>query len=462
MNHIITVKDIIRVTNGDLIIGDENSIFDSFSKNSKEIKEGDFYLGFKGENINGSIFFEEALNKGAKGCIVQDVEITKDHIEKYQDKVIIKVKDVVKAVQEIARLKRSLYDIPVIAVTGSVGKTSTKDIVASVIAKKYKTLKTEGNYNNHIGLPLTILNLKDHEALVVEMGMNHFGELSVLTKIASPTVAVITNVGTAHIGILGSRENILKAKLEILEGLQEGGKVIINNDNDLLHEWYDQNKYKYDIMTYGIDNESDYMAEDIVYTENGSKYVLKGEDKKISVPVGGNHFVQNSLCAIAVGKVNGIDIDRIADGIEKFELTKKRMDISNLPNGVTIINDCYNANFDSMKAAIEYLGKLGDRRKIAVLGDMLELGEFSKELHEKVGEEVAKNNLDVLVTVGEEAKYIASVAEKNGMSKECIVECDSNKQAIEAIRSIMREGDSILFKASNAMHFDEIIKGVCL
>ena len=462
MNHIITVKDIIRVTNGELIIGDENSIFDSFSKNSKEIKEGDFYLGFKGENINGSIFFEEALNKGAKGCIVQDVEITKDHIEKYQDKVIIKVKDVVKAVQEIARLKRSLYDIPVIAVTGSVGKTSTKDIVASVIAKKYKTLKTEGNYNNHIGLPLTILNLKDHEALVVEMGMNHFGELRVLTKIASPTVAVITNVGTAHIGILGSRENILKAKLEILEGLQEGGKVIINNDNDLLHEWYDQNKYKYDIMTYGIDNESDYMAEDIVYTENGSKYVLKGEDKKISVPVGGNHFVQNSLCAIAVGKVNGIDIDRIADGIEKFELTKKRMDISNLSNGVTIINDCYNANFDSMKAAIEYLGKLGDRRKIAVLGDMLELGEFSKELHEKVGEEVAKNNVDVLVIVGEEAKYIASVAERIGMSKEFIVECDSNKQAIEVIRSIMREGDSILFKASNAMHFDEIIKGVCL
>lgn len=461
MNHIITVKDIIKVTNGVLVVGNEDTIFDGFSKNSKEIENGDFYLGFKGENTNGSIFFEEAFDRGAKGCIIQDIEITKEHMEKYQDKVIIKVEDVVTAVQEIAKLKRSLYDIPVIAVTGSVGKTSTKDIVASVVAQKYKTLKTEGNYNNHIGLPLTILRLKDHEALVVEMGMNHFGELTVLTKIAKPTVAVITNVGTAHIGILGSRENILKAKLEILEGLQKGGKIIINNDNDLLHSWYEENKGRYDIVTYGIENVSDYMAEDIVYNESGSKFVLKGENKSVIVPVGGNHFVQNSLCAIAVGKVNGIEMDRIVDGIEQFELTKRRMDISKLENGVTIINDCYNANFDSMKAAIEYLGKLENRRKIAVLGDMLELGEFSKELHERVGAEVAKNKVDVLVIVGKEAKYIASAAEKNGIRKECIVECESNIDAIEVMRKIMRKDDCVLFKASNAMHFDEIIKGIC-
>lgn len=461
MNHIITVKDIINVTNGELIVGDENTIFDNFSKNSKEIEEGDFYLGFKGENTNGSIFFEEALEKGAKGCIIQDVEVTKEHVEKYKDKVIIKVEDVVTAVQEIAKLKRSLYNIPVIAVTGSVGKTSTKDIVASVVAQKYKTLKTEGNYNNHIGLPLTILKLRNHEALVLEMGMNHFGELSVLTKIAKPTVAVITNVGTAHIGILGSRENILKAKLEILEGLQDGGRVIINNDNDLLHSWYEENKDKYDVVTYGVDNDSDYMAEDIIYTESGSKYILKGENKNVIVPVGGNHFVQNSLCAIAVGKVNEIKTDMIIDGIEKFELTKRRMDISKLENGVTIINDCYNANFDSMKAAIEYLGKLKNRRKIAVLGDMLELGEFSRELHEKVGEEVAKNGIDILVTVGEEAKFIASAARKSQMKQENIVESDSNIDAIKVIKNIIRENDTILFKASNGMHFDEIIKGIC-
>ncbi|MBO5412974.1 MAG: UDP-N-acetylmuramoyl-tripeptide--D-alanyl-D-alanine ligase, partial [Clostridia bacterium] len=407
MKKDIIVKDIIEITKGNLITGDENTIFDNFSKNSKEVKEGDFYLGFKGETTNGGIFFEEALNNGAKGCIIQDVEITEEHIEKYKDKVIIKVDDVVNAVQEIAKFKRNLYNIPVIAITGSVGKTSTKDIVAGVVSEKYKTLKTQGNYNNHIGLPLTILNLREHEALVVEMGMNHFGEISVLTKIARPTVAIITNVGTAHIGILGSRENILKAKLEILEGLQEGGKIIINNDNDLLHNWYEENKDKYDIVTYGIDNESDLMAEDIASFENGSKYILKGENKSVNVPVGGNHFVQNSLCAIAVGKILQIETDKIIDGIKKFELTKRRMDITKLENGVTIINDCYNANFDSMKAALEYLGKIQDRRKIAVLGDMLELGDYSKKLHEMVGIEVAKNNIDILITVGNDAKYIA-------------------------------------------------------
>ena len=461
MEKSISVKDILKVTKGQLITGDENTTLDSFSKNSKEIQEGDFYFGFKGENVNGSIFFEEALEKGAKGCILQEVEITEEHIKKYKDKVIIKVDDVVTAVQEIAKLKRSLYDIPVIAITGSVGKTSTKDIVASVLAGKYKTLKTKGNYNNHIGLPLTILKLQDHEALVVEMGMNHFGEISVLTKIAKPTVAIITNIGTAHIGILGSRENILKAKLEILEGLQEGGKIIINNDNDLLHSWYEENKDKYNIVTYGIDNESDFMAENIISSESGSKYILKGENKSVTVPVGGNHFVQNSLCAIAVGKVHNIDTDTIINGIEKFELTKRRMDITKLENGATIINDCYNANFDSMKSALEYLGKIENRRKIAVLGDMLELGDYSKKLHEMVGIEVAKNNIDILVTVGNEAKYISDVASKNGMKKEDIIECNSNMEAINIIKDIMDKNDSLLFKASNGMHFEEIIKGIC-
>ena len=460
MKKDIIVKDIIEITKGNLITGDENTIFDNFSKNSKEVKEGDFYLGFKGETTNGGIFFEEALNNGAKGCIIQDVEITEEHIEKYKDKVIIKVDDVVNAVQEIAKFKRNLYNIPVIAITGSVGKTSTKDIVASVVNEKYKTLKTVGNYNNHIGLPLTILNLREHEALVVEMGMNHFGEISVLTKIAKPTVAIITNVGTAHIGILGSRDNILKAKLEILEGLQEGGKIIINNDNDLLHNWYEENKDKYDIVTYGIDNESDLMAEDIASFENGSKYILKGENKSVNVPVGGNHFVQNSLCAIAVGKILQIETDKIIDGIKKFELTKRRMDITKLENGVTIINDCYNANFDSMKAALEYLGKIQDRRKIAVLGDMLELGDYSKKLHEMVGEEVTKNNIDILITVGNEAKYIASTSIGNGMNKDNVIECNSNTEAINELKSIMKENDTILFKASNGMHFEEIINGI--
>ena len=457
LNHKITVKDILRLTNGELIIGKEEEICENFCRDSREVKENDIYLGIKGETINGSIFFEEAFTKGAKGAILQDIEITEEQIKKYENKFIITVKNTIEAMQAIAKYKRNLYDIPVIAITGSVGKTSTKDMIASVVSKQFSTLKTEGNYNNHIGVPLTIFRLKNEEAMVVEMGMNHLGEISTLTKIAKPTVAVITNVGTAHIGILGSRENILKAKLEILEGLEPNGHIVINNDNDLLHKWYLENKEKYNIITYGIENESNYMAENIISKEDGSTYTLKGTNQKIEVPVGGNHFVQNSLCAIAVGNIFKMPLEKMAKGIYEFELTKKRMDITTLQNNITVINDYYNANYDSMKAALEYLGNLKEKRKIAVLGDMLELGDYSKELHEKVGEEVVKNKIDILITVGKEAKQIAKISE--GKIKR-IIECDTNEETIENINKIKQENDAILLKASNGMHFGEILEGI--
>lgn len=457
LNHKITVKDILKLTKGKLIIGKEEEICEDFCRDSREIKENDIYLGIKGETINGSIFFEEAFEKGAKGAILQDIEITKEQIQKYENKFIIIVKNTIEAMQKIAEYKRNLYNIPVITITGSVGKTSTKDMVASVVSKQFNTLKTEGNYNNHIGVPLTIFRLKNEEAMVVEMGMNHLGEISTLTKIAKPTVTVITNVGTAHIGNLGSRENILKAKLEILEGLEPNGYIVINNDNDLLHKWYLENKEKYNIITYGIENKSDYMAENIVSKEDGSTYTLKGTNQEIKVPVGGNHFVQNSLCAIAVGSIFKMPLEKMAKGIYEFELTKKRMDIITLQNNITVINDYYNANYDSMKAALEYLGNLKEKRKIAVLGDMLELGDYSKELHEKVGEEVVKNKIDILITVGKEAKQIAKISE--GKIKG-IIECNTNEEAIENINKIKQENDAILLKASNGMHFGEILEGI--
>ena len=201
----IKVKDILSVANGKLVIGNEDLICNNFSKDTRTIENGDVYIGIKGENFDGSSFWKEALDKGAEAVIIQDIEVTEEEKEKYSNKTIIKVDDTLKALYEIAKYKRSLYDIPVVAVTGSVGKTSTKDIIASVVSTKFKTLKTEGNNNNNIGLPLTILKLRDHEAAVIEMGMNHLGEISLLTSIAKPTLAVITNIGTSHIGNLGSR-----------------------------------------------------------------------------------------------------------------------------------------------------------------------------------------------------------------------------------------------------------------
>lgn len=455
----IKIKDAIKQCRATLICGDLELVLDNFCKDTREIKNGDVYIGINGTNFNGSLYFKDAFDKGAKACIVDNVEISKEDLRIYGDKAIIKVENTIDAIQKLAKYKRNLYDIPVVAITGSVGKTSTKDIVANVIGQKYKVLKTEGNYNNHIGMPLTILRLKDHEAIVLEMGMNHLGEISLLSKIANPTIGIITNVGTAHIGNLGSRENILKAKLELLDGMDKNSKLIINNDNDMLHDYY-LNNNRENILTYGINNKSDIVALNTRLEENGSIYNVELDSKEfeIQVQIGGKHFVENSLCAITLGKHLNISMNKITKGIKTFELTKKRMQIEKINNNV-IINDAYNANYDSMKAAIEYLARSKADKKVALLGDMFELGKFSDGLHRKVGEEIVKNNIDTLITVGKQAKLIAKQAIEDGMDKEEICILDTNEQAIVKTKEILKnENITILIKASNGMNFEEIVK----
>ena len=404
----ITVEDILKVCNGTLVYGNNEIVCENFSKDTRQINIGDIYLGIKGERINGSIFYEEALEKGASGCILQDVEIKEEIKEKYSDRFIIIVENAVIALQKIAEFKRNLYAIPVIGVTGSVGKTSTKDIIAGVLKEKYEVLKTQGNYNNEIGLPLTILGLKNHNAMVVEMGMSAIGEIDLLSKIAKPNTAIITNIGSSHIGELGSRENILKAKLEILNGLDQNGKLLINNDNDLLYKWNKEQRLE-NVITYGIDTESDIQAYDINMYENESTFKVKIENcvYEVKVPIGGKHFIYNALGAIGIGLLHNIEMQKIITGIEKFELTKRRMELINTEDNIKIINDSYNASYESIKAALEYVKNMTASRKIAVLGDVLELGDFSKDIHQKIGYEVEKNKIDILITVGQEAKYIA-------------------------------------------------------
>ena len=461
----ITVKDIVNICQGKLICGDENIICKEFKKDTRTIKTGDVYVGIKGENFDGNTLYEEAFENGAEVCIVSGVEA-----KEYEGKTIIEVEDSLNALQKIAEYKRSLYNIPVIAVTGSVGKTSTKDIIASVMSQKYKVLKTEGNMNNHIGLPMTILKLKDHEAIVVEMGMDHAGEISILTNIAHPTMCVISNIGSSHIGTLGSRENILKAKLEILEGTSEDSPIAINNDNDLLNNWIKTNNTTHKIITYGIETKSDVMARDIESFEDKSTFTLELNNKiwdqvalchKVEVPVGGKHFVYNALSAICVGLENNIEIQKIIEGIKKLELTKRRMEIIKCKNGVTIINDTYNANYESMKAGLEYLHSVNGNRKIAILGDMLNLGDYETELHEKIGEEVIKSEVSVLITVGEASQNIAKRALEIGEIANIIIhECKTNEEAIKFAKEELKQGDIVLVKASNAMHFDEIVEKI--
>ncbi len=453
----LTVKEILEVTQGKLIQGNPNLICKNFSKDSRTIQKGDTYIAIKGENFDGNAFWKQALEKGADCVIISDFHKSSKELEAFSNKTIIMVKDTLEALYKIASYKRQQYNIPVIAITGSVGKTSTKDMIASVISQQYKVLKTTGNNNNNIGLPFTILKLEDHEAMVLEMGMNHLGEISLLTKIAKPDICIITNIGTSHIGNLGSRENILKAKLEILEG-NPNSIVIMNNDNDLLHKWVKENKNKKSIITYGIREPSDINAKNISLKENNSQFFYQDGKKEglVNVPIGGEHFISNALCAICVGKVLKIDMNKIIKGIENFELTKKRMDISQLKSGIKIINDAYNASLESMKASLKYLASFKENRKIAVLGDMLELGEYAKYLHEEVGKLVVENKIDKLITCGENAKYIVKKAEEMGMSYENIHHFDNIEELLNYLKQIATSGDVILFKASNGMKFYEI------
>ena len=455
------VEDIVKATNGKLLVGKLQENCENFCTDTRKIQKGDVYVGLKGEKFNGNEYYKDALEKGAKVAVISGIKISEEDLKQYNDKTIIEVEDSLEAFGDIAAYKRDLYDIPVVQITGSVGKTSTRDIIANVVRTQYKTLQTEGNQNNAVGLPTTLLKLKDHEAVVVESGMNHLGEIRYLGKIAKPTVAVITNIGTAHIGFLGSRENILKAKLEILENLKPDGYIVINNDNDMLNKWAKEDT-KYKKYTFGIDEKSDVMAYNIKVNENYSTYNVKINNKEYSVkvPVSGIHFVYNSLCAIAVGNLLNIAPENIIKGIETFSLTKNRMEIDKIKDGVTVINDAYNASYDSMKAAIEYLQGLPGDRKIAVLGDMFELGKFSEEIHRKVGIEVFTHKIDMLVTVGNESKYIAEEVKYLGMPKDNVASFDTTEEAINYLNKTLRKNDVVLLKAANGMHFSKIFDGI--
>lgn len=353
-----------------------------------------------------------------------------------------------------------MHNIPVVAVTGSVGKTSTKDIIASVLSEEFDTLKTKGNFNNHIGLPLTLLELKNQQAAVIEMGMNHFGEISTLTKIANPSIAVITNIGTAHIGLLGSKQNILKAKLEIIDGLKEDGLIILNNDDELLNSVSRQMKQK--VFTYGIENKSDLNAYNIELNDQESKFNVKIDEKEytIYVPMAGRHFVYNALCAISVGLNLNICIEKIINGIKNFKPSKLRMDIIEISPNIKIINDTYNASYDSVKSVLEVLNNMKSNRKIAVLGDILELGEYAQNLHEQIGIQVVKNHVDILMTLGENSRFIANKAIELGMKEKNVFCFENKEELIDKINQILNLGDVILFKASRGMELDKVVEKV--
>ncbi|MEE0965993.1 MAG: UDP-N-acetylmuramoyl-tripeptide--D-alanyl-D-alanine ligase [Bacilli bacterium] len=434
------VREIIEATNGQLLKGNFEAEVKNITQDTRNVSKGDMYAALIGAR-DGHDFISQVEDIAVAVLVSKPVDTTIDNV--------ILVEDTLKALGDIARFIREHSNVKVVGVTGSVGKTSTKDMIYSVVSTKYKTLKTLGNYNNHLGLPLTIFRYNDENVMILEMGMNHLGEISYLTNIAKPDIAVITNVGTAHIGELGSRENILKAKMEIVEGLNDNGTLIINGDNDMLSTVKEEG---YVLKKVGIDCDSSLKVKDVILNETYSTFTLcLDKDYDVYVPIAGTHFVLNALVAIQVGLSLDISIEDCIKGVKSFTLTKNRNDIIELKDHIQLIDGTYNANLDSMKASIDVLSGYSGR-KIAVLADMLELGEYEEKLHREVGKHLNDKNIDLLVTVGKASNYMND--EFNGIS----YHFDNNEEVKDFLIKEVKENDVLLLKGSNSMKLKEVVE----
>ena len=444
----LSVKKIADYIGGRLF--GEDCFVDAVTTDSRQAGKGVMFIALKGERADGNDFATAFLENGGDCAVVEkDIKIP-------DGKSVIRVNDTHKAIRDIARFYRETLDINVIGVTGSVGKTSTKDMLFSVISQGFETCATKGNFNNEIGVPLTVFGLDSScEKAIIEMGMSGFGEISRLTAIAKPDVAVITNIGTAHIGNLGSRENILKAKLEILEGMCDDGLVVLNGDDNLL--WGAKDSINLKTVYCAVENtEADYVAYDIACDGNGSNFKVKidGKEYEFAINVAGRHHICNALAAIVCGLHYGMSVENIIKGVASFAPSGMRQKAINV-NGIRIIEDCYNASADSMRSSLETFHTVcGASRSIAVLGDMLEQGSFAEENHRLVGRYVSENGINTLVTVGKDARYIADEAKKYNIKN--VYEFEKNNDAGEFLAKYLVKDDCVLFKASRGMKLEEI------
>lgn len=432
-----------------------HNLITSIEIDSRKVGPQSLFVPLIGERFNAHDFIPSVAAKGALATLTEETTIRDEGL------IHIFVASTQKALLDLAAYYRSLFDIPVIAVTGSVGKTSTKDMIAAVLSAKFNVLKTQGNFNNEIGLPLTLFQLNaEHDVAVIEMGMNHFNEIHRLSITAAPNMGVITNVGTSHIENLGSREGILKAKLEILDGLKKDAPLFVNGDDELLKE---VTSSEHPIRTYGETKGNHYACTDI-YSKGHMTYatvITPEETYPIAIPALGVHMVYNSLVAIAIAQQLGLSKQNILDGLMAYIPSKMRMNITQTKQGLTIMDDTYNASPDSMKAALNVLSDYKAKgRKVAILGDMFEMGEFAPSLHEEVGRYVAEQEIEVLYAVGNLAKHIAEGAKQYG-EKHLMVSYYEDKQTfITDLAQILHKDDTVLLKASRGMQFEEIVKAI--
>ncbi len=449
--EVLKAAEIATALQGRLVNCSADKEITGVSIDSRSIKQGDLFIALRGESFDGHNFIGSAAEKGATLVITEK--------EPEQSVPHILVRDSLKALQDIARHYRNKFNIPFVAITGSSGKTTTKDMIASVLSQKFEVLKTEGNLNNAIGLPLMLLRLeRRHEIAVLEMGMSSLGEIELLSDIVRQDVAVISNVGIAHIEYLGSRENILKAKLEIFSYFNEGNIAVINGDNDML-AGHQSDGYK--IIRYGLEPENDIQA--IHINEKGESGIdftvaLGGASEAFNVPLPGIHNVYNALSAITVARLFDMEAESIRRGLAGFKPSKNRMEIITTTDGLKIINDVYNANPESMRAAINVLkGYTAEGRRIFVSGDMLELGDISDKEHFEIGAYAALNGIDIIASIGDHSDAVVKGAEASGVDRKNLHAFPDKETAAPQLKRMLRPGDVLLVKGSRGMKLEYIV-----
>ena len=451
----LTVRQLLEAVNGALLgdFDDLDRVAAGVTTDSRNVPEGTLFIPLEGERFDGHSFINSALEAGAAGCI------TARERESYlPGKFYIKVRSTHRALWELARYYKRQFPIPFVAITGSVGKTTTKDMVAAVLGARFQVHKTEGNFNNDIGVPLTLLKLeREHQVCVVEMGMDHAGEIDNLGRLVEPDIALITNIGDAHIENLGSRENIFKAKCEIFPHLKEDGLAVLNGDDPLLSTL--KGTLPQRAVFVGGGEGLDYTAFDL--NSDGTAHLdcrikTPRSQFEAEIPALGRHMIYPTLMAAAVGEALGLGPDEIVRGIGAFLPTKMRMNIVRCKGDIVILNDAYNANPQSMRAAAAVLGDAGQkRRKVAVVGDMKELGAGSEQFHRAVGGCFAQSGADRLIAVGGLARFMAEGAKDAGLEQtDYFPTLDEAKNAL--LREL-RSGATILVKASRSMAFEKIV-----
>lgn len=447
-----TLQEVEKATGGRLLYPVvDDSVFSQVETDTRAITEGALFVALKGETFDGHDYVLQAKERGAAGAVVAE-----DRPEyKQEGFAVVIVTDTRKAYQDLARFHRRGFSIPVIAVTGSVGKTSTRSMIAAVLSQKYRVLQTEKNFNNEIGLPKTLLQLTpEHEACVVEMGMRGLGQIAELAAIAEPDIGVVTNVGKSHIELLGSQDNIARAKSELVRALSEDGVAILNQDDSYVAAMADLCRGK--VVGYGIESNAAIRASRVVCSEKGLRFACRCFDQvmDIHMPLIGSHNVYNALAAIAVGRVLGLTEHQLQKGLSEYRGMPMRQELIHLGE-YTFINDAYNANPASMSEALKSLTLLTKGRKIAVLGGMLELGDWTVREHEKIGAEAAELGLDALITMGSPASYIADAARKNGLG--AVYTAQDHAGAADCLRQIIQPGDTVLLKGSRGFAMEKIL-----